>query len=321
MAEARPATAPRTVVVHAEADWLASIRDGKFDFFTKLEARLLQEGLAMHLVDADSRAARLLMAENQIHIVVGDRPQYGPRVLHALPAYVWGFWYLDEVGVRWNSSLRFARFCPEDIDAAKAEYFFNGVTGYMLRENVSNLPQEARMHQPMQPAAAVIFCQDVEIQPVRSHYLTTEQMIRSTAAHRRDQTVYVKPHPTQSKAMRRHILTVCNDYPNVKVSDASVHDLTQASEVVVTQNSAAGFEALMLKKTVITCAKSDYWHATLTAKTVGDLRDGLTWGPEASAEFPFEKYLYWFLDRQCLEPQKDVFATRAWARIREKALM
>jgi hypothetical protein len=319
MADPRPG-APRMVVIHAEESWLKSIREGKFDFFAKLEAKLRHEGLPVHLADADSRAAKLLMAEDSLNIVVGEKPGYGPRLLHAMPTYVWGFWYLDEVGVHWNSSVRFARFHADEVDAAKAEYFFNGVTGHMLRENVSKFPQEARMHQPLPRAAAVIFCQEIEGYRNRCHYLTTAQMIRTVAGANREAPVYVKLHPNQSKAMRREILAACNDHPGVTVSEASIHDLIAASDVVVTQNSAAGFEALMQRKPVVTCAKSDYWHATLTAKTTSDLRDAVTLGVEAMAGFPYEKYLYWFLDRQCLEPAKDIFVTRAWARIREKCL-
>ena len=309
---------PRTAVIHADASWLKAIREGRYDFLVKLEAKLKQEGMAVHLADADSRAARLLMAEDTLNIMIGTPPAYGPRILHAMPAYVWGFWYLDEVGVNWNSSIRFARFHPSEVDADKADYFFNGVAGHMLRENVSKLPQEARMHQPLQPAAAVVFCQEIEAQ--RCHYLTTEQMIRTVAGHERPGPIYVKLHPNQSKATRRTILAVCNDFPRIRISEASIHDLIQAADLVVTQNSAAGFEALMHRKPVVTCAKSDFWHATLTAKTVSDLREAMNFGPEAMADFPYEKYLYWFLDRQCLEPQKDIFAARVWARIREKVL-
>ncbi|MCR8722884.1 capsular polysaccharide export protein, LipB/KpsS family [Frigidibacter sp. ROC022] len=312
--------APRMVVIHADEGWLRQIRDGKIDFFTKLDTKFREQGLPVHLADVESRAARLLMAEDSLNIFVGARPSYGPRVLHAAPAYIWGFWYLDEIGAHWNSSIRFSRFHAEDVDAEKAAYFFNGVTGYMLRENVSRSPQEVRMHQPLQPARAVIFCQDIELQRDRCHYLTTEQMIRTVAGQNRDQLIYLKLHPNQSKAMRRNILAVCNDYPAVRISEASVHDLIEASDIVVTQNSAAGFEALMQKKTVVTCAKSDFWHATLTAKSVTDLRDAINYGPEVMADFPFEKYFYWFLDRNCLEPQKDAFVARAWARIREKCL-
>ena len=319
MAALRPG-APRMVVFHATADWLGAIRERRFDFFVKLEAKLRSEGMAVQLVDAQSRASRLLMAEDSLHIMIGTPPSYGPRVLHARPAYIWGFWYFDEIGINWNSSIRFERFRPEDVDAAKAEYFFNGVSGYMLRENVSRLPQEERVGSPLAPASAVIFCQDIETGADRCHYLTTEQMIRTVATHDRAGRVYLKLHPQQSKAMRRAILAICNDYPAMTVSDASVHDLIDASDLVVTQNSAAGFEALMQKKPVITCAKSDFWHATLTAKSVTDLRDALTHGAMAMADFPFERYFFWFLGRQCLEPAKDVFAARALARIREKCL-
>ncbi len=90
---------------------------------------------------------------------------------------------------------------------------------------------------------------------------------------------------------------------------------------MVTQNSAAAFEALMQKKPVITCARSDFWHATLTARNVGDLREALLHGSEAMANFAFEKYFYWLLSRNCLEPQQDDFAARAWARIRDKAYL
>ena len=189
----------------------------------------------------------------------------------------------------------------------------------MLRENVSNRPQEPRLDKPLDPAAATIFCQQNELGPERSHYLTTEQMIRVTARTCAEERVYVKPYPDQTKLARKALIDLVADYPNVVVTDASIHDLTAASHMVVTQNSSAGFEALMQRRCVITCGKSDYWHATLTPKKENDLRDALLYGPEEMAEFPYDKYLYWFLDRNCLEPAKEEFTRRAWARIRDKA--
>jgi hypothetical protein len=318
MAAPRPG-APRRAVIHAEVGWRESIAAGRFDFFVKLEARLRQEGIAVDLVDADSGAARERLGGDGLHIVVGERPAYGPRILHAMPTYVWGFWYLDEVGVHWNSSIRFAGFDPATVDAGRARYFFDGVSGYMLRENRSKFTQAARRTQPLPTAAAVVFCQDVESYRNRCHYLTTEEMIE-TCAGQGEGRVYVKLHPQQKPARRRQILRLCAGLPRVAVSEASIHDLIAAAGVVVTQNSAAGFEALMQRKSVVTCAKCDFWHATLVARTVDDLRGALARGPAAMAGFEFEKYLYWFLHRHCLEPQKEEFADRAFARIREKLL-
>lgn len=314
----RQVSEPRALVIHAQGSWMKSIQEEKFDFFNKLVRHATSQGVTTRIVAEGGSASRFLLDQDHINIVVGEHSSYGKNTLHAIPSYVWGFWYLDEVGVFWNSSMRFAKFHAEEIDTEKAEYFFNGVSGYMLRENVSKIPQEVRMKNPMQEAAAVIYAQEIEHLTDRSHFLTTEQMIRTTAKTCKDELVYVKPHPHQSKGMRKQILDICADFQNVIVSDASVHDLTDASRMVVTQNSAAGFEALMQKRCVITCGKSDFWHATLTPKRESDLREALEFGAEAMADFPFEKYFYWFLDKNCLEPAKEEFEKRAWTRVKEK---
>lgn len=321
LAAHRAASAGKTVVLHCDVGWLSRIRDGEIDFFSKLSKRLSREGLPLRLVAIGGASSKVLLGQDHVHINVGGPPGYAPNMLHAGPAYIWGFWYLDEVGLNWNSSIRFAGFNPDTVNREKAEYFFNGMTSYMLRENVSRLPQDTRSAQPMDRAAATIFCQEIEGQPDRCHYLSTETMIRSTAEHHRDDLVYVKLHPNHSKIERVRIMAICNDYTNIKISDASVHDLAEAADIIVTQNSAAGFEALMQKKPVITCARSDFWHATLSPRTPGELVEALRFGADAMADFDYAKYLYWFLDRKCLEPQKQEFGTRAFARIRDKAFL
>lgn len=321
LAVRRIAGEPRSLVIHARDGWLKSIRADKLEFFNKLVKHATSKGMATRIVAADSGASNLFLNEDHINLMV-DRPAtYGCNILHAAPSYIWGFWYLDELGTFANSSLRFAQFCPDRVDGGHAEWFFNGVSSYMLRENVGKLPQEARMNVPMQDAAAAIFCQEIEGDPHRSHYLTTEQMIRVTAMTCANERIYVKPHPNQSKPARRAIMEIAADYPRICITDASTHDLIAASRMVVTQNSAAGFEALMQKRCVITCAKSDYWHATLTPKTETDLAEALRFGPDAMADFEYEKFFYWFLDRNCLEPAKHEFARRAWARIADKAFL
>ncbi|SLN53352.1 Capsule polysaccharide biosynthesis protein [Aquimixticola soesokkakensis] len=311
----------KSCVLHAQDSWEEAIAQGRHDFFNKLEHKLQSEGIKTYLVADGSRTAKGLLPDRHLHIMVRDEPLFAPSVLHAMPSYIWGFWYFDEVGVRWNSSLRFAQFCAHDVDAQAAEYFFNGVSGWMLRENVSKISQGARNDAPLTPATAVIFLQDIEGYQQRSWYLTTEEMITTTAQAAGAGMVYVKFHPQQTKASRKRLTELCARHPNLRLSDASLHDLIEASQMVVTQNSAAGFEALMQRKTVITCAKTDFWHATLTPRSTEDLKAAIEFGPEAMADFPFEKYFYWFLDRMCLEPSKDNFEDRLWARIREKLMV
>jgi hypothetical protein len=313
----------RMVIVHTEAGWSGPVRDGADGFWPKLVGELAHQGIETRLVKARSKPAEILRepGSEHIHVMMGDMPGYGPDTLHVEQGYIVGFWYLDEIGVFWNSSLRLTQFCPERVHRGHAEYFFNGVAGWMLRENVSKAPQPERMPGLLEPAHAVVFTQEIEGFRNRAHFLTNEQMIRTAAEFDRRKLVYVKLHPKQSKAARRDLMAVAQDYQNVRVSEASVHDLIEAARVVVTQNSGAGFEALMQKKAVVTCAKSDYRHATLTAKTAGDLRDALDYGPDAMEGFAYEKFFYWFLHRNLLEQAKDTFAERAVARIREKAFL
>jgi len=318
---AKRLTQERRVIVHAEAEMLARIAQGQIDAFRKLDRRVTREGFPLVLVSAGSREAAVLdLRPDDVRLICTDHPAYAPNTLHLRPGPIWGFWYLDEMGSGPHSSQRFAQFCADDIDADKAKYFFDGVTGYMLRENLSHIPQEVRVHSPLQGAKAVVFCQRAPVgEDMR--YLTNEEMIRITAEHDRDALVYVKLHPHQSKPTRRALMEVTQDYTNVRLSQASLHDLIEASDLVVTQNSTAGFEALMQRCAVVTCGKSDYWHATLTARRPADLREALSYGTEAMAEFPYEKYLYWFLGQRLLEPAKDNFTARAWARIRDKGLL
>jgi len=313
----------RLVVVHADAGWAPAVAAGSDGFWPKLVTELAHLGIDTRMVRARSRTAETLLepGAEHIHVMMGDMPGYGPNLLHVEIGPILGFWYLDELGTGAQSSLRLAQFCPDRVNRGQAEYFFNGVSGWMLRENVSKAPQEPRRPELLEPARAVIFAQEIEAKRQRSHYLTNVQMIRTVAEHDRKARVYVKLHPSQSKAARRDLMAVAQDYRNVVISEASVHDLIAAADTVVTQNSDAGFEALMQKKPVVTCAKADYRHATLTAKTVADLKEALDYGAEAMASFPYEKFFYWFLHRNLLEEAKDNFAARAVARIHDKAFL
>ncbi|MFA3918073.1 capsular polysaccharide export protein, LipB/KpsS family [Ruegeria hyattellae] len=248
------------------------------------------------------------------HIVVGIRKAQGARILNAHTSYIWGFWYLDPKGFYWSSSLVDTEFDPKKVNAAQAKYFFDGVSGYMRRENVSKLAQPDRGIVPVRPAAATVFLQEIDAFKTPVHYLSTLKMIRNTALATKKR-VYVKLHPTQTDRTMKAVLKLCAELPNVEITVANIHDLIEASAVTVSQNSAVGFEALMHRKPVVTCGRCDYHHATLVARTAEELQRCVQTAPQQLREFPYEHYFYWFLGENMLEPQKEGFLDRAWARI------
>lgn len=300
----------RALVIHAGETWYDAILAGRFDFFPKMAEAL---SLPAYVVRAERGASgRILGMGRHLNVVIGPRMPIGPGIWHAHPGYLRGFWYLDPMGVNMQSSLVEARFDPAAIDPEKARWFWNGVTGWHLKRNLSKFPQAERVEGGLPPAKTVVFLQEIERFSRPVHWVDSLTMLRAAAAS--GQT-YVKFHPAQGAAMRDAVLALAQDLPQLEISTASVHDLVAACEVVVTQNSAAGFEALLQKKPVITCARSDYHHATLQARSAADLADALQTAADQLRGFAYDRFLYWFLGQHLLEPGKEGFAERLRVRV------
>lgn len=120
--------------------------------------------------------------------------------------------------------------------------------------------------------------------------------------------------PLQSEVSKRKMEDLSALHPNAEVTNASIHDLLAVSKTIISQNSAVGMEALMYKKPVITCAQSDYHHASLVSRHPQQLRNNLQSTASWSKTFPYEAYLFWFLDLNMLAPQSEVFLDHAWSR-------
>ena len=85
-------TATKLFVVHAQEGWVDTVAEGKFDFFTRLTPHLAAQGVASVVVNLGSPLSEAMLNQNHVHVILGDRPQYRPNVMHATPAYIWGFW-------------------------------------------------------------------------------------------------------------------------------------------------------------------------------------------------------------------------------------
>jgi hypothetical protein len=301
--------APALCVV-AGAGWHDAVARGQFDFFTLLAAAAAGCGLRACLAaDLPGLAARLAAMGHAV-ILIGPRKPVGRGLLHAHPAYVRGFWYLDPQGVHHAASLADAPFDGARVD--RADWFFNGVAGWMTRGNISKFDQPPRA--PLPPVAAAFFAQEIEGWKTPVHHLTTAAILRVLGQDGRP--ALIKPHPAMSPSGLTQVRTGMAPWPNLTETQASVHDIAAAARVVVTQTSAAGFEALMQGARVVTCGKTDYARATVVARTPSDLaavlrRDDWPVTPETARAF-----FTWFLRDGCLEPAQPDFVARAWARLR-----
>lgn len=310
----RPASGPlpdQALIVHADASWYDHVRKGGAAFFEAIGKAAQARGIATVLTPADRFRAPEHRPGHR-HILFGPKHLHGPGIFHAFPAYIKGFWYLDPQGYFWNSSLVDKVFDPEMVDAEAAAAFFQRITTHRIRRNVSQRKQAEPADLP--PADAAIFTQDIERYADQVHYLTTAEMIRTTARSLTGR-VYVKPHPLMTAQQRTRLARHCARLPNAVLTDASLHDIIRASGIVVSQNSAVGVEALMHRKPVLTCAATDYHQGSLVCTTAEHLRANLARAPAHGAAFPFQQYFYWLMGLNLIEAQHPDCAARAMARL------
>lgn len=303
--------AGRRLIVHAAESWFEAVRSGRFDFFVKLAATARAEGVQALLVKAERPASLRLLGQRGLHLMIGPRHPVAPHVLHVHPGYLWGFWYLDPEGVNYRSSLTHRPFDPAGIDPQEAAAFGRDLRDRLVAANVSKFPQAARAALP--PAYAAIFVQEIERYGTPVHHIDTETMLRVTAEAAQGAPVLVKLHPAQSPDTAARLTALAASLPGVTITAASLHDIAAAARVIVTQNSAAGFEALVQHRPVITCAVSDYAAATVVARRPADLAQALRDAPARLAAFPYDAFLYWFLRQTQFEPAAPDFAARVWA--------
>ncbi|MGB0959275.1 MAG: hypothetical protein ACPGVK_03410 [Halocynthiibacter sp.] len=301
------------IVVHADPDGYENIMAQTHDFFRKLYAKAQQEHTRCYVVGYPNGVDRIALKLEHTNLIFGDLKAGRVPALHLRPSYLCGFWYMDAYGVYARSSIGERSFRAHEIDTEAATYFFNAVSGSHISENKSKSTQPP-VTGWIPSAKAVVFLQDGSPGITAEPYLATHEMI-AHVAHSTDERIYVKCHPNASAADRLHARHVCSQFDHVEITEQSVHALIRASAYVVTQNSAAGFEALMQKKPVITCAPCDYHEATYVARDYAGVEHALNQGATLLKSFSYEAYFYWFMAHHMLEPQMDEFETRVWARI------
>ncbi|GFE65557.1 capsular polysaccharide export protein, LipB/KpsS family [Litoreibacter roseus] len=302
------------IVIHSSFLWFERLQAGKSMFFAKLEERAALEQVPIFLVDAENTTSQRLRDLDHVHLYLRYRNPYINKGFHIATGYIRGFWYCDPKGVNWNSSIVNMEFDPKEIefDAARRTYY--GIRGFVLPRNTSRHSQPIVKGDPLPPAAATIYLQDLENKKYSPHFLRSEEMIK-TAAECIDGRVYVKFHPLQTMKVREYITELCAEYKSVEIVDRSIHELNEISDLIITQNSAAAFEALFHKKPIITCGKSDFHHASIVARTISELERGIGTAARRLVDFQYAKYFHWFLAEQLLEVEKPEFADRLWARI------
>jgi len=284
------------ILIHADAHWFNHVAGQRCRFYNRLVERAEDDGAKAFIIPTQEAASNTLSqtAKDVVHMSVGAEKRDGPRVFYTLPTYIKTFWYLDPMGMYWSGSLVERSFHPENIDQEKALWFYRKIRRQVIGRNTSKIAIPDRAEAPLPTAKAAFFAQDVDDYPSAEKYMRTEEILE-TLARKAGGLVYVKTHPLQKPKRLKAIKRLCAKHETLRLIDANIHDVVAASEAIVSQNSAVGFEALLQRKPVLTCAATDYHHATLVCYSAGGLALNLKRAPEHATRFTFAKYIYWFL--------------------------
>lgn len=74
-----------------------------------------------------------------------------------------------------------------------------------------------------------------------AHYFDSAKILKPVAREADGARAYVRLHPAQRQETAAPVRALARKTANPMISNASIHDLMQASEMVVTQSSAAEF--------------------------------------------------------------------------------
>lgn len=290
---------PQTLVFHARDKLASGLGKGYFRLLGALAQHAVAAGWGVEIVEFSARGQDVAVAcPRHLHVFMDDRPVYASNAVHSVPGYLHGFWYFDEIGSRNNSLQRLRKFDPRPMDGAWAREFHARLVAKFVDGNLTKFPQAARGAE-VEPGSWAFFTQDFKEPRYHRHYMTVPQMIEAAIAAKGKRALYIKPHPNQTLEEMEVLAGYHRPAAGVHVTQASIHDLLAAADCVLTVTSAVGFEAFLHRKPVVLGGQTDFWQNAITLTSPARLAEAMQ--AAMARDWPYEKFLVWFLRQNCLE--------------------
>ncbi len=290
----------RSLIFHARGKLAASLVAGKFRLLGAFAAHAAGQGWQVEVVEySDLSHPAATDGGGHLHILMEDRPLYGPGVFHAVPSYLRGYWYFDEVATRNNSSLRLANFDQRHVAQGYADRFVARLHGQFAAKNFSKFQQAVPGSEPVAKGCLAFFAQDFKPPRFHVHHMTVPQMIDAAIAAKGARALYIKPHPNNTAAELATLTGYHDPVAGVFVTWASIHDLLAACDCVLTLTSAVAFEGFMHRKPAVLGGQTDFHHNAITLTNPTQMAAAIDMA--LAKPWPHARYLVWFLRQQLFE--------------------
>lgn len=272
------ASAPKTI--RAGLDYILS-RWGETVSFIPLPP-----SQGRNLTHADWPGARLI----SYHTFAGPRDD----ILHWKEGSLRGHLFFDRQGYSGGSSIAADGFgllngqSGENWPDFVANHLGQTTTKYEQIQDDSRLPDKGYIFVPLQvPFDSASIWHDLSP-------LTALEIVCEFAA-KSGHSVVTKRHPhDRSEHTQKGLSKIALKYKNLHVTQNRIDSIIEQAAVVVTANSAVGFEALLAGKAVITTGRSDYRPGTIYCQNTEALKRGLNQILKTETPRPSEGFLLYF---------------------------
>ncbi|MEM9141194.1 MAG: hypothetical protein AAGB15_15305, partial [Pseudomonadota bacterium] len=256
-------TGGKVAFIHTRRDMRRRIRAGEFFLFNLICDLLREMGYQVALMPLYRPPYLRWVNRRCLHIYRGPgRNWRGPGVVTIARGYIDGYYYIDPLGHRENSSIGAREFVPRDVPAEEANIFFRRLRRRYVRHGLSHRDQAPKGTVAVPEGAIAIMLQGLRRgEEPRGAICCEADMIRAVVAARGTRPVMIKFHPFgATPAVKRAVADVVDPKAGVHLVEANVHDVLEAASMVVTQTSGVGFEAILHRKPTVLFAAADYAH-------------------------------------------------------------
>ena len=263
------------------------VAEGRHKFFATLMRAFRGRGYEIDLYP-DTLEERLASADRPGYSLFHLQTPLHDKALDLRQAYLKPFWRLERA--QWKDEYRIAGkpFEPEKLKAEAALRFMDrmrarmGVTGPAPRTGghvfvaLQGLLREQRHGQTCTPI----------------------DMVQTVVELEESRPIILKLHPKETYSNGDlEAVSHFESYANVSVTTDPASDLIAGADYVVTQTSSVAVEAMLHEVPSVLFGAADFHHACLNVSQKGAAAC-LAEAPDFRPDFA--AYLYWFLQRNCI---------------------
>lgn len=295
---------PPLLIFHTKGPHAERLLAGGFRLLGALAGHAAAQGWGVEAVEFTPASPAFAAADTRhLHILMEDFPAYGPRVFHAVPSYLRGWWFFDELATRNNSSARLRPFDPRPMSGDFATRFCDRLRAQFAGRNFTKFPQRPRGEVKVPAGCIAFFAQGFAVPPHQTHYLSVPDMVQAALAARGDRPLVIKPHPKNTLEELEQLAALHDPKGGVHVTDASIHDILAACACVVTVTSAVAFEGFLHGKPAVLAGQTDFAQNALTLTDGSRLADAM--GQAMARDWPHDRFVAWYLRGTCVEDKVD----------------